>query len=103
MRPAHAGTLRRSLVCGRDICESRRAVGLLVPGDRPGRPGHRCAGLPEAGSGGHPPVLYLCLVHGPCPTEVTADRTPAYLRVIEELIPAACHVTEQYTNNVVEA
>jgi transposase, IS6 family len=35
------------------------------------------------------------LVHGPCPTEVTTDRAPAYPGVIEELIPAACHVTQQ--------
>jgi IS6 family transposase len=41
--------------------------------------------------------------HGPRPTEVTTDRAPAYPRVIEELIPAACHVTEQYANNPVEA
>jgi IS6 family transposase len=43
------------------------------------------------------------LEHGPRPTEVTTDRAVAYPRVIEELIPAACHVTEQYTNNPVEA
>ncbi len=43
------------------------------------------------------------LDHGPCPTEVTTDRVPAYPRVIDELIPAACHVTEQYANNPVEA
>jgi IS6 family transposase len=43
------------------------------------------------------------LEHGPHPTEVTTDRAPAYPRVIEELIPAACHVTEQHTNNPVEA
>ncbi len=41
--------------------------------------------------------------HGPRPTEVSTDRAPAYPRVIEELIPAACHVVEQYTNNPVEA
>jgi transposase-like protein len=41
--------------------------------------------------------------HGARPTEVTTDRAPAYPRVIEELIPAACHVTEQYSNNSVEA
>jgi len=34
--------------------------------------------------------------HGLRPTEVTTDRASAYLRVIKELIPAACHVTEQY-------
>jgi IS6 family transposase len=43
------------------------------------------------------------LEHGPPPTEVTTDQAPAYPRVIEELIPAACHVTEQYANNPVEA
>jgi transposase, IS6 family len=43
------------------------------------------------------------LEHGLRPSEVTTDRAPAYPRVIEELIPAACHVTEQYANNVVEA
>jgi transposase-like protein len=34
---------------------------------------------------------------------VTTDRALAYLRVIEELIPASCHVTEQYANNPVKA
>ncbi len=39
------------------------------------------------------------LEHGRYPTEVSTDRASAYPRVIEELIPAACHVTEQYGNN----
>ena len=43
------------------------------------------------------------LEHGPCPTEVTTDRAPAYLRVLDELLPAALHVFEQYANNVIEA
>jgi transposase, IS6 family len=43
------------------------------------------------------------LEHGAYPTEVNTDRAPAYTRVIEELIPAACHVTEQYSNNSIEA
>jgi hypothetical protein len=34
---------------------------------------------------------------------VSTDRAPAYPRVMEELIPAACHVTEQYANNRIEA
>jgi transposase, IS6 family len=42
------------------------------------------------------------LVHGSCPTEVTTDWAPAYPRVIEKLIPAGCHVTKQYANNVAE-
>jgi transposase-like protein len=43
------------------------------------------------------------LDHGPRPTEVSTDRAPAYHQVIDELLPAACHVTEQYANNPVEA
>jgi IS6 family transposase len=43
------------------------------------------------------------LAHGPSPTEVTTDRAPAYPRVLDELVPAARHVTEQYANNAIEA
>jgi transposase, IS6 family len=43
------------------------------------------------------------LEHGPSPTEVTTDRAAAYPRVLDELVPAACHVTEQYANNAIEA
>ena len=32
---------------------------------------------------------------------MTTDRAPTYPRVVDEL--AACHVTEQYTNNAIEA
>ena len=43
------------------------------------------------------------LQHGPPPTEVTTDRASAYPRVLDELLPAACHITEQYANNPVDA
>ena len=43
------------------------------------------------------------LDHGPPPTELSTDRAPAYPRVLDELLPSACHVTEQYANNAVEA
>ena len=43
------------------------------------------------------------LEHGPLPSEVTTDRAPAYPWVLDELLPTACHVTEQYTNNPIEA
>src|SRR5918997_6647187 len=43
------------------------------------------------------------LDHGPRPTEVSTDRAPAYPRVLDELLPSACHVTKQYANNAVEA
>lgn len=43
------------------------------------------------------------LEHGPRPTEVTSDQAPAYLRILDDLLPAACHITEQYANNPIEA
>jgi transposase, IS6 family len=30
------------------------------------------------------------------PTEVTTDRAPAYPRVLDEVVPQAWHVVEQY-------
>jgi IS6 family transposase len=42
------------------------------------------------------------LQHAPAPAEVTTDRAAAYLRVLDELLPAARHVTEQYANNPIE-
>lgn len=43
------------------------------------------------------------LEHGLRPNEVTTDRAAAYPRVLEELLPAACHVMEQYANNPIES
>jgi transposase-like protein len=43
------------------------------------------------------------LEQAPRPTEVTTDRAPAYFRILDELLPAALHVFDQYANNVVEA
>jgi transposase-like protein len=37
------------------------------------------------------------LNHSPRPTEVNTVRAPGYPRVLDELLPSACHVTEQYT------
>jgi transposase-like protein len=34
---------------------------------------------------------------------VTADRAPAYPRVLDELVPSTWHITEQYANDPVEA
>lgn len=43
------------------------------------------------------------LDHGLRPSEVATDRAPAYPRVLDEMLPGACHVVEQYANNPVEA
>ena len=37
------------------------------------------------------------------PVEVVTDRAPVYPAVLEELLPAAWHCTEQYANNRIEA
>jgi IS6 family transposase len=39
----------------------------------------------------------------PHPSEVVTDQAPTYPVVLEELLPAAWHHTEQYANNWVEA
>jgi transposase, IS6 family len=39
----------------------------------------------------------------PRPAEVRTDRAQAYPRVLEELLPAACHVLEKYANNPIES
>jgi transposase-like protein len=39
------------------------------------------------------------LTQGPHPVEVSTDRAPAYPRVLDELLPAACHVMEQYATD----
>jgi IS6 family transposase len=43
------------------------------------------------------------LGHGTHPAEVSTDRAPTYPRVLDELLPATFHITEQYANNAVEA
>ena len=43
------------------------------------------------------------LAQGPAPVEVTTDKAGPYLRVLDELVPAAAHITEQYDNNPIES
>jgi IS6 family transposase len=43
------------------------------------------------------------LEHSSSPIEVTTDRAATYPRVLDELVPAACHITEQYANNAIES
>jgi transposase, IS6 family len=43
------------------------------------------------------------LGHSSRPIEVNTNRAPTYPRVLDELLPSACHVTEQYANNAIEA
>jgi IS6 family transposase len=43
------------------------------------------------------------LRYGAAPVEVTTDQAGPYLRVIDELVPSATRVTEQYDNNPIES
>ena len=43
------------------------------------------------------------LEHGSRPREVSTDQAQAYPQVVDELLPAVCHVTEQYANNPIES
>jgi transposase, IS6 family len=43
------------------------------------------------------------LRYGPAPVEVTTDKAGPYLRVLDDLVPTAAHVTEQYRTNPIEA
>jgi transposase, IS6 family len=47
--------------------------------------------------------LTRALRYGPAPVEVTTDKAGPYLRVIDELVPAAAYITEQYENNPIES
>ena len=40
---------------------------------------------------------------GVTPAEIITDRAPTYPRVLDEMLPAAWHRTEQYANNRIEA
>jgi transposase-like protein len=40
---------------------------------------------------------------GPGPVEVVTDRAPVYPQIVDELAPAARHITERHANNSIEA
>jgi IS6 family transposase len=50
-----------------------------------------------------PRFFIRALKQGLQPREVSTDRAPAYPRVLDELLPAVCHIMEQYSNNPIEA
>jgi transposase-like protein len=69
----------------------------------PARAGHRCSGLGKRDLAATRRFFTRALHHGLYPREVSTDRAPAYPRVLDELLPAVCHVVEQYANNSIEA
>ena len=59
--------------------------------------------MPQRGTAAARRFFTRALRYGPAPVEVTTDKAGPYLRVLDGLIPAAAHVTEQYSNNRIEA
>jgi transposase, IS6 family len=43
------------------------------------------------------------LQQGLAPVEVVTDRAPAYPQLVDEMAPAARHITQRYANNSIEA
>jgi hypothetical protein len=70
-------------------------VGLPVLGGRPVRAGHRRVRVDPSGQ--------ARTITGVVPGDVITDRAPTYLRVLEQVCPAAWHHIERYANNGVEA
>jgi hypothetical protein len=93
----------RSLVRGRDVCESRQAVDVSVSGVRPVWAGHRCAGIRGADLAATPPVLLpraSSAVHTR-PRSIPTAHLPTH-----EYSMSCCpppHIVEQYANNPIEA
>ena len=77
-------------------------MGLSVPGDRPVRPVINVLVAEKRDLAATRQFFTHAPDHGPRPTEVSTDRAPAYLRVLDELLPAALPVVEQYANNPLE-
>jgi transposase-like protein len=65
---------------------------------RPRRPGHQRRDATAARA-----FFARTQTLGPAPAQVTTDRAPVYSRVIDDLLPTARHVSQQYDNNTIEA
>src|SRR5258705_13606026 len=74
-------------------------MAVPVPGGRPVRAGHRRAAARAACTPAARRFFTRAVRHGPVPVEVTTDKAAPYLRVLDELLANALHMTEQYANN----
>ncbi len=92
------------MVRGRVLSQGRRHLGLSVPGGRSAWPGHRClaVGARRDELAAARRFFLRALRAGTIPVEVTTDRAHVYPRVLDEQVPSALHVVEQYANNPVE-
>jgi hypothetical protein len=99
--PARHG---RPLAGGRNVREGRRAMAVRAPSDRPVRARSSTSlcrptqmSRQPAGSSSGPSASPRAT-----PVGGVTDRAPVYRLVLEELLPAAWHCTDQYANNRIE-
>lgn len=84
---------RRSVVRRRDVCRSRRTMDLYRAIDQFVQVIDVLASE-KRDLATTRRFFTRALKHNHAQLEVSTDRAPAYPRVIEELLPSACHITE---------
>jgi IS6 family transposase len=95
---------RRSLVGGRDLRQSGRPLAVRLSCDRPVRPGHRRVRLlPPRRQAARRFFERAIATTKVTPVEVVTDKAATYPIVLDKLLPAAWHRTDQYANNHIEA
>ena len=67
-----------------------------MPADRQCNTAHRRVLSEQRDTAAARRFLVRALSHGPMLVEVTTDKAGPYLRVLDQLVPAAAHLTEQY-------
>jgi len=78
-------------------------MALRLPSDRPVRAGHRRIRLTTADAGAARRFFQRAIgATKITPAEVTTDQARLYPAVLDELLPAAWHRSDRYTNNRVE-
>ena len=86
-----------------DLRQGGRPVAVPVPGGRPVRPVIDVLLSEQRDTAAARRFFTRALRCGSAPVVVTTDKAGPYLRVLEDQVPAAAHVTEQYDNNPVES
>jgi transposase-like protein len=78
-------------------------VALRLPSHRPVRPGHRRIRLSTADTAAARRFFERAIgTTRVTPIEVTTDRAAAYPAVLDDLLPATWHRTDQDANNRIE-
>jgi transposase-like protein len=102
-RPALPTSRGRSLAGGRDLCQGRRPLALCLPAiDQFRQVIDVFVASRRDTKAAHRFFERAIGTTKITPAEVTTDQAPMYPAVLEDLLPAAWHRTDRYTNNRVE-